>query len=74
MVYLQPTVSTYHLVDKEGGVCGVEFYRLGVTLCKEASGDTVSDECGLFKGPQGWTLSLIPQPPVGLLSALHTTG
>lgn len=62
-------------MDKEGGPgCGVELYRLGVTQCKEASGDTVSDECGLFKGPQGWTLSLIPQPPVGLLSALHTTG
>ncbi|KAI9532588.1 hypothetical protein NQZ68_031290 [Dissostichus eleginoides] len=48
--------------------------RAGVTLCKEASGDTVSDECGLFKGPQGLSLSLIPQPPVGLLSARHTTG
>lgn len=60
-------------MDKEGGPrCGVELYRPGVMLCKEASGDTVSDECGLFKGPQGWTVSLIPQPPVELLSALHT--
>ena len=71
MVYLKPTVSTYHLVDKEGGSgLGGDFYRAGVTLCKEASGDTVSDECGLFKGPQGLTLSLIPQPPVGLLSVI----
>ena len=46
---------------------------MGVT-CKEASGDIVNDECGLFKGPRGWTLSLIPQALVGLLSALHTTG
>lgn len=47
-------------------------------LCKEASGDTVSDECGLFKGPQGRTLSLIPQPAIGgvICSAHHqvTTG
>lgn len=57
--------------DKEGG--GVESYRLGITLCKEGNGDTVSDECGPFKGPKGCTLSLIPQPPFGLLSALHTT-
>lgn len=53
---------------------GVEFYRLRVTLCKEASGDTVGDEYGLFKGPQGWTLSLIPQLPVGLLSPLPPLG
>ena len=34
MVYLQHTVSTYHLVEKAvGGEYGVEFYKLGVTLC-----------------------------------------
>lgn len=61
-------------MDKEQGPgCGVEFYRVGVTLCKEASGDMVSDECGLFKGPQGCTLSSIPQPPVEPLSALRAT-
>lgn len=50
---------------EEGGGLGVwlNFTDWGVTLCKEASGDTVNDECGLFKGPRGWTLSLIPQVP-----------
>lgn len=40
-------------------------------MCKEASWDTVSDKCGPFKGPQGRTLSLIPQLPLGLLSAFQ---
>lgn len=73
MVYLQPLITLWTKVGG-GAQGGLGFYRLGVTLCKEAGGDMVSDECGLFKGPQGWTLSLIPSPLVGLLSALRATG
>lgn len=63
-------VATYSLHLSPCGQRGV-----GLTFTDRgiAHGDMVSDECGLFKGPRGGTLSLILQPPVGMLSGSHAT-
>lgn len=73
MVYIQHTVYTYHLVDNWGGK-GLNFTNWG-SRCVERPVEIWSVMSVVYlKAFRVATLSLILQPPVAPLSAMHTSG